>query len=433
MSKPDVVTFGCRLNSFESEIIRENADRAGLGDAVIFNTCAVTAEATRQARQAIRRIARERPDAKLIVTGCAAQVEPGRFQKMTEVSAVIGNHEKMKPAPWRDLFAPEGARVLVNDIMSVEETAGHMIEGLEGHTRAFIQVQNGCDHRCTFCIIPYGRGNSRSVPMGEVVDQVKLLVMNGYREVVLTGVDITSYGPDLPGGPSLGMLVERILKNVPDLERLRLSSIDSVEIDPLLEDLLMHEPRMMPHMHLSLQAGDNMILKRMKRRHSREDAIEFCTRMRAARPDMTFGADIIAGFPTETEEMFENSLKLVDDCRLSFLHVFPYSPREGTPAANMPQVDKATRKDRARRLREHGEAARDKMFAAMVDSAQNVLIEKQGKDGFIIGHTENFAPARIETGRARLGNNSGAMEGNIVKVLITGFEDGLLMGKLFDE
>ena len=333
MSKPDVVTFGCRLNSFESEIIRENADRAGLGDAVIFNTCAVTAEATRQARQAIRRIARERPDAKLIVTGCAAQVEPGRVQKMTEVSAVIGNHEKMKPAPWRDLFAPEGARVLVNDIMSVEETAGHMIEGLEGHTRAFIQVQNGCDHRCTFCIIPYGRGNSRSVPMGEVVDQVKLLVMNGYREVVLTGVDITSYGPDLPGGPSLGMLVERILKNVPDLERLRLSSIDSVEIDTLLEDLLMHEPRMMPHMHLSLQAGDNMILKRMKRRHSREDAIEFCTRMRAARPDMTFGADIIAGFPTETEEMFENSLKLVDDCRLSFLHVFPYSPREGTPAA----------------------------------------------------------------------------------------------------
>ncbi len=347
----EVVTFGCRLNAYESEVIRRNAEGAGLGagsgDAVVVNTCAVTGEAVRQARQAIRRLKRERPDTRILVTGCAAQTEPETFAQMGEVDRVIGNDEKMRPDAWaatRDYLA-RGAfgigdeeKIAVNDIMRVKETAPHLIDGIEGRARAVVQVQNGCDHRCTFCIIPYGRGNSRSVPMGEVVTQIRRLVENGYREVVLTGVDLTSYGGNLPGAPRLGTLVKQILKHVPDLERLRLSSIDSVEADRDLLDALASEARLMPHLHLSLQHGDDLILKRMKRRHSRGDAVAFCDEVRRLRPDVAFGGDIIAGFPTEDEAMFARSLDLVDDCGLTFLHVFPFSPRPGTPAARMPQV-----------------------------------------------------------------------------------------------
>ena len=359
----DVVTFGCRLNAYESEIIRRNADAAGLGDTVVVNTCAVTAEAVRQAKQTIRKIARERPDARIVVTGCAAQIEPDAFVELPNVGRVIGNEEKLDAKFWRAtrdvLDAPafgigREEKVAVNDIMSVKETAAHLIDGLEGRARAFVQVQNGCDHRCTFCIIPYGRGNSRSVPMGEVVAQVRRLCERGFREVVLTGVDLTSYGGNLPGAPKLGALVKQILKHVPELERLRLSSIDSVEADRDLIDAFANEPRLMPHLHLSLQAGDDMILKRMKRRHSRADAIAFCGELRRLRPDVVFGADIIAGFPTETEAMFARSLDLVDECGLTHLHVFPFSPRPGTPAAKMPQVARAVAKDRAKRLRDEG-------------------------------------------------------------------------------
>lgn len=339
MSGPDIITLGCRLNIAESEAIREMT--GGQDDLIVVNSCAVTAEAVRQTRQAIRRARRDRPDARIMVTGCAAQTEPDTFAAMPEVDAVIGNREKMAAATYQPPFGamPE---VRVADIMAVRDTAPHMASAFADHARAFLEVQNGCDHRCTFCIIPYGRGNSRSVPAGAVVEKAKELVSAGYREIVLTGVDVTSYGPDLPGSPSLGLLVERILTGVPDLPRLRLSSIDSVEIDDRLFDLIAHEPRMMPHLHLSLQAGDDMILKRMKRRHSRADAVRIVDRLLAARPDISIGADIIAGFPTEDEAMFENSLALVSDCRIVHGHIFPYSPRTGTPAARMPQVDRAT-------------------------------------------------------------------------------------------
>ncbi|MCB5174685.1 tRNA (N(6)-L-threonylcarbamoyladenosine(37)-C(2))-methylthiotransferase MtaB [Microvirga lenta] len=391
----EVVTFGCRLNITESETMQRHAESAGLGDVVIVNTCAVTAEATRQARQSIRRIARERPEARIVVTGCAAQVEPETFAAMPEVSKVLGNEEKMKPETWaavRDFGIAATEKVAVNDIMAVRETALHLIEGLRGHTRAFVQVQNGCDHRCTFCIIPYGRGNSRSVPMGAVVDQVRLLVEHGSREVVLTGVDITSYGADLPGAPRLGALVKAVLRHVPELERLRISSIDSVEADEDLLDAIANEKRLMPHLHLSLQAGDDMILKRMKRRHSRDDAIRFCDQVRRLRPDMVFGADIIAGFPTETEEMFSRSLDIVAECGLTHLHVFPFSPRPGTPAARMPQVSRDVVKDRARRLREKGEAALLRHLDAEVGATRNVLIELNR-----IGRTESFTPVRFSS------------------------------------
>jgi threonylcarbamoyladenosine tRNA methylthiotransferase MtaB len=351
----DVVTFGCRLNAYESEIIRKQAAADGLTDTVVFNTCAVTGEAVRQARQAIRKARRERPGAKLIVTGCAAQIDPMGFAAMDEVDLVLGNAEKSAAGAY--LPQPELGRVRVNDIMSVRETAGHLIDGLKDRARAYVEVQNGCDHRCTFCIIPYGRGNSRSAAAGEVVAQVRRLAAQGYREVVLTGVDVTSWGADLPGQPTLGQLVARILKLVPELPRLRLSSIDAAEIDPDLMRCLAEEPRLMPYLHLSLQAGDDMILKRMKRRHSRADALQLIENVRQIRQDTAFGADLIAGFPTETEAMFDNTLSMVETAGLSFLHVFPFSPRPGTPAARMPAVDRATVKARAARLRAAGDAA----------------------------------------------------------------------------
>jgi threonylcarbamoyladenosine tRNA methylthiotransferase MtaB len=396
----DVVTFGCRLNTYESEVMRREAEAAGLGGlaggAVIFNTCAVTGEAVRQARQAIRKARRENPAARIIVTGCAAQTDPDSFAGMDEVDLVLGNEEKLKAHNYRalpDFGVNDFEKARVNDIFSVRETAGHMVDAIEGRARAFVQVQNGCDHRCTFCIIPYGRGNSRSVPMGAVVEQVKRLVGNGYAEVVLTGVDMTSFGADLPGAPKLGRLVKTILRQVPDLRRLRLSSIDSIEADPELIEAIGGDRRLMPHLHLSLQAGDDMILKRMKRRHLREDSIRFCAEIRAIRPEIVFGADIIAGFPTETEAMFENSLKIVEECGLTHLHVFPFSPRKGTPAARMPQVDGAAIKARAARLRAAGAAAYRRHLDAQVGSTQEILVERPG-----LGRTEGFTLAAIDTG-----------------------------------
>jgi threonylcarbamoyladenosine tRNA methylthiotransferase MtaB len=392
----EVVTFGCRLNTYESEAMQRHAEAADLGETVIVNTCAVTAEATRQARQTIRRIAREKPEARIVVTGCAAQVEPQAFAAMPEVAQVVGNHEKMQAETWtalKDFGVGASERVVVDDIMAVRETALHLIDGMRGRTRAFVQVQNGCDHRCTFCIIPFGRGPSRSVPVGAVVDQVRRLVGNGYREVVLTGVDITSYGADLPGRPALGRLVQAILKHVPELERLRLSSLDAVEIDPALMEAIASEPRLMPHLHLSLQAGDDLILKRMKRRHLRDDAVRFCGEVQAARPDMVLGADIIAGFPTETEPMFENTLSAVDECGLTHLHVFPFSPRPGTPAARMPQVAREAVKERARRLRQKGEERLRLHLAEQVGREHRVLAESGTQ-----GRTEQFTP--VELGRA---------------------------------
>jgi len=367
MSSPRILTFGCRLNAYESEVMRGHAAAAGLNDTIIVNTCAVTAEAERQARQAIRRARRAHPDARIVVTGCAAQIAPERYAAMAEVDRVIGNEEKLKPESFDKSFLSEDLpRVLVNDIMAVTETAPQLIDGFAERTRAFVQVQQGCDHRCTFCIIPYGRGNSRSVPLGEVVRQVRALVEDGTAEVVLTGVDITSYGGDLPGRPRLGQMLRRLLSQVPDLRRLRLSSLDAIELDPDLTRLIAEEPRLMPHLHLSLQAGDDMILKRMKRRHSRSEAVDLCNELRELRPDIVFGADLIAGFPTETDAMFENSLKLVEDCGLTYLHVFPYSARKGTPAAKMPQVPGPVRKERAARLRAAGEAALDRFLDAQV-------------------------------------------------------------------
>jgi len=381
----DIITFGCRLNTYESEVIRRQAQAADLPDTVVFNTCAVTAEAVRQSRQAIRRLKRERPAARIVVTGCAAQTESASFADMPEVALVLGNGEKLSAEVWRAhrdvlVHAPFGIaaeeKVAVDDIMMVTQTAAHLIDGVEGHARAFVQVQNGCDHRCTFCIIPYGRGNSRSVPMGEVVAQVRTLCARGYREVVFTGVDLTSYGTNLPGVPKLGMLVKQILKHVPELERLRLSSIDSVEADPGLLDVFATDARLMPHLHLSLQAGDDLILKRMKRRHLRADAIAFCEKVRRLRPDVVFGGDIIAGFPTETEDMFARSLDLVDECGLTHLHVFPFSPRPGTPAERMPQLARDIVKDRARRLREKGEAA----LRRHLDAQVGATLEEMGRE-----------------------------------------------------
>jgi threonylcarbamoyladenosine tRNA methylthiotransferase MtaB len=381
----DVVTFGCRLNTYESEAIRREAAAAGVDDAVIINTCAVTAEAVRQARQGIRRLKRERPHQRVVVTGCAAQTEAGTFAAMAEVDRVVGNEEKFDARAWTS-----DDKIAVSDIMAVKTMRPHTIDSIEGRSRAFVQVQNGCDHRCTFCIIPYGRGNSRSLFVDDVVAQVGRLAGNGYREVVLTGVDITSYGADLPGAPRLGALVKRILRDVSELDRLRLSSIDSVEADADLLDAFANEPRLMPHVHLSLQSGDDLILKRMKRRHTRADAISFCERVRRLRPDVVFGADIIAGFPTETEAMFARSLDLVDGCGLTQLHVFPFSPRPGTPAARMPQVDRAVVKERARRLREKGEIALRDHLDREVGSHRRVLVESRA-----IGRTEQFVPVRL--------------------------------------
>jgi threonylcarbamoyladenosine tRNA methylthiotransferase MtaB len=410
----EVVTFGCRLNAYESEVIRRQAQGAGVDNTVVVNTCAVTAEAVRQSRQTIRKLKRERPDARIVVTGCAAQTEPATFAGMPEVALVLGNEEKVSAAAWRDqrnrlasfeLAAEE--KVVVNDIMAVTETAAHLVDGLEGRARAFVQVQNGCDHRCTFCIIPYGRGNSRSVPMGDVVAQVRRLCARGFREIVLTGVDLTSYGASLPGAPKLGTLVKQILKHVPELARLRLSSIDSVEADRDMLDAFAADERLMPHLHLSLQAGDDLILKRMKRRHLRRDAIAFCDQVRRLRPDVVFGGDIIAGFPTESEDMFARSLDLVDECGLTHLHVFPFSPRPGTPAARMPQVPRDIVKDRARRLREKGEAVLRAHLDAQVGRTRCVLVESPRQ-----GRTEHFTPVNLCDG----------VSGSIVPLVIKGHD-----------
>ena len=380
----EVVTFGCRLNAAESEVIRRNAESTGCSDTVVVNTCAVTAEAVRQARQTVRALRRERPQATIVVTGCAAQTEPQTFSAMSEADRVLGNVEKLSAAAW-DAVRPDTPKTMVGDVMAVKGAGAHLMETFANRTRAFVQVQNGCDHRCTFCIIPFGRGNSRSVPMGAVVDDVRRLVANDYREVVLTGVDITSYGADLPDTPKLGMLVKHILRHVPELKRLRLSSIDSVEADTDLLDALGSDERLMPHLHLSLQSGDDLILKRMKRRHARTDAIAFCAQVRRLRPDMVFGADMIAGFPTETEEMAQNSLDLVDECGLTHLHVFPFSPRPGTPAARMPQVARDVVKERARRLRERGARALTRHLDAEVGATRRVLTESHDA-----GRTEQF-------------------------------------------
>jgi len=389
MAEPTFITFGCRLNTYETEVMRQHAEAAGKANAIVFNTCAVTAEATRQARQAIRKARAENPDAEIIVTGCAAQAEPEMFAAMPEVSRVIGNEEKLKAESWRH---GANARVSVSDIMAVKTATPHLIDGLKERTRAFVQVQNGCDHRCTFCIIPFGRGNSRSLAPQDVVEQVRRLVASGYSEVVLTGVDLTSWGADLDGAPKLGQLSHRILKSVPELKRLRLSSIDSIEADPELMDVIAGEERVMPHIHLSLQSGDNMILKRMKRRHAREDSIAFCTELRERRPGIVFGADIIAGFPTETDEMFANSLALVDDCGLTYLHVFPFSARPGTPAERMPQLEKSIIKERAALLRQKGEARLDQFLASEIGATRQVLIETEA-----MGRTEHFAQVKFES------------------------------------
>jgi len=389
----DIITFGCRLNAYESEVMRAHADTAGLSEAVIVNTCAVTAEAVRQARQAIRKARRERPDAKIVVTGCAAQIDPGRFAAMDEVDHVIGNQEKLEAKTFVRFGLEDSERVVVNDIMSVRETAPHLIEGFGGRARAYVQIQNGCDHRCTFCVIPFGRGPSRSVPAGEVVAQVRRLAEKGYAEIVLTGVDITAYGKDLPGEMTLGRLVRSVLKLVPELPRLRLSSIDSVEADAALLAAIAEEERLMPHLHLSLQAGDDLTLKRMKRRHSRADSVRFCDAVRRLRPDMVFGADLIAGFPTETESMFANSLSLVDDCGLTFLHVFPYSAREETPAARMPQLHGSVIAGRARALREKGVAALKAHLEAAKGRRISVLMENE-----LNGRSADFTPVCLQTG-----------------------------------
>ncbi|MGH6877269.1 MAG: tRNA (N(6)-L-threonylcarbamoyladenosine(37)-C(2))-methylthiotransferase MtaB [Rhizomicrobium sp.] len=406
MTAPEVITFGCRINAYESEVVRARATEAGLKDAVIFNTCAVTGEAVRQSRQAIRSRRRNDPQTKIIVTGCAAQIDPQLYAAMPEVDLVLGNREKLDGASYRNFGIAAAERVRVNDILSVKETAAQFVDGFEGRARAFLQVQNGCNHRCTFCIIPYGRGNSRSVPMGGVIEEARRLVARGYAEIVLTGVDLTAYGADLPGAPSLGTLVRKLLRMIPGLTRLRLSSVDSIEADPELMRAIAHEERLMPHFHLSAQSGDDMILKRMKRRHSRRHTIAFCEEVRRLRPEAAFGADLIAGFPTETEAMFANSLKLVEDADLTFLHVFPFSPRKGTPAARMPQLPRTVVKERAARLRTKGAEQLRSRLEALVGTRQSILVEDQRR-----GRTECYASAELDRPAAT---------GELLKVRVAG-------------
>ena len=411
----EVLTFGCRLNAFESEVMRRHVEAAGLGNAIIVNTCAVTSESERQSRQAIRRARRENPDAVIVVTGCAAQVNAARFAAMPEVDHVIGNTEKMKAETFTDLARGRmEARVVVNDIMSVRDTATHLVEGFEGRARAFVEVQQGCDHRCTFCIIPYGRGPSRSALPADIIAQTQALVAGGYNELVLTGVDLTAWGADLAGAPVLGDLVRRILLEVPDLRRLRLSSIDVAEVDDELFRLITDEPRLMPHLHLSLQAGDDMILKRMKRRHSRGQAIDFCARVRAARPDVVFGADLIAGFPTETDAMFENTLRMIDEAGLTWLHVFPYSARPGTPAAKIPGLPGDIVRGRARALRTAGEASRNAFLESCIGGIEDALVEQPG-----LGRTARYAHVTLP---------DDAATGSVLRVRITNAADGRLAG-----
>jgi threonylcarbamoyladenosine tRNA methylthiotransferase MtaB len=412
----EVVTFGCRLNAFESQVIARQAEVAGLADTIVFNSCAVTNEAVAQARQSIRKLKRERPGVRIVVTGCAAQTQPQMFAEMSEVDRVIGNDDKLRAQPWREAQAAfqfgRGEKIAVSDIMTVRQMAPHLTDGfVAGVPRAFVQVQNGCDHRCTFCTIPFGRGNSRSVPAGSVLDQVRALVERGHVEIVLTGVDVTSYGGDLPGTPKLGFLIRQILRHIPDLKRLRLSSLDSVEVDSDLLDVLANDARLMPHLHLSLQSGDDLILKRMKRRHTRAEAVAFCAEVKRLRPDIALGADIIAGFPTETEEMFARSLDLLSECDLTFLHVFPYSPRPGTPAARMPQVANVAITERARRLRAAGEAALHRRLASEVGAVRDVLIENARR-----GRTQHYLPVALCGGRA----------GEVHRFVITGHDGGQL-------
>jgi threonylcarbamoyladenosine tRNA methylthiotransferase MtaB len=443
VSGPEVITLGCRLNAAESEAMRALA--AGEEDLVIVNSCAVTNEAVRQTRQAIRRAKRARPGARVVVTGCAAQIEPETFAAMPEVAWVVGNAEKFALSSFQRRLEPPGVKgsetvlagapafagATVSDIFAVRKTAPHLVAGFAGRARAFVEVQNGCDHRCTFCIIPYGRGNSRSVPAGLVVERVKALAGQGFREVVLTGVDVTSYGPDLPGSPTLGKLIERILRHVPELPRLRLSSLDCIEIDERLEDIIAHEPRFMPHLHMSFQAGDDMVLKRMKRRHSRAEAVATVARLKAKRSGLAIGADLIAGFPTETDEMHEGSLALVEDCDIVMGHIFPFSAKRGTPAARMPKVAPAVVKDRARRLREACGARRAAWLEGLVGTAQRVLIEKDGR-----GHAENFAPVHIRrpsegwdpSENPHRGPSLRWGDGQIVEVRIAAVEDDSLVG-----
>jgi threonylcarbamoyladenosine tRNA methylthiotransferase MtaB len=425
MAEAKLITLGCRLNTFESEVMRGHATAAGLADAIIVNTCAVTAEAERQARQAIRKAKRENPRAKIIVTGCAAQIAPEKFAALPEVDHVLGNSEKLEAKSFQRIAdGGVNARVEVSDIMLVKETAAHLISGFAERSRAFVEIQQGCDHRCTFCIIPFGRGNNRSVPVGEVVARARRLVENGFREIVLTGVDITGYGADLPGVPKLGQLVRRLLALVPELERLRLSSLDVIEVDDELLRLIAEEPRLMPHLHLSLQAGDDMVLKRMKRRHLRADAVKFAEDVRRLRPDVVFGADLIAGFPTEDEAMFRNSLALVEDCGLTFLHVFPYSARSGTPAAKMPQVLGNVRKERAARLRAAGQGAMQRYFADRIGSPVSVLIER-AEDGVGFGHSEHFAPVCLKSDRMR----SAAAIGTVITGRVAGHTEDHLVAE----
>ncbi len=407
---PEVITLGCRLNAFESEVMRDHAKAAGLSNTVIFNTCAVTSEAEREARSQIRKLKRNRPDTRIIVSGCAAQIAPEKFNDMPEVDLVLGNEEKLKLESY--LPAESKEKIQVSDIMQATEIAGHLISGFESHSRAFVQVQQGCDHRCTFCIIPYGRGNSRSVPIGHIVEQINQLVAEGYSEAVLTGVDISSYGGDLPGQPSLGQMMRRLLALAPGLKRLRLSSLDPAVIDEELMDLIATEPRLMPHLHLSVQAGSDLILKRMKRRHNRQDVIDLTTRIRTLRPDVIFGADLITGFPTETDALFEDTMRLVDEAGLTYLHVFPYSPRPETPAANMPQVESKIRKSRAATLRQKGTLAKAAYFQKLNGQTAKILVEREGR-----GYTETYAPVRL---------NITHQQGAIVSALITSTSaDGL--------
>ena len=414
MKQPEIITFGCRLNTYETEIIRKLVNNANLKNTIVINTCAVTAEAERQARQSIRKARRKNPQSTIVVTGCAAQINPKQFAEMDEVNLVIGNEEKLQSYTWEQIEKGEktGSNVRVNDIMSIQQTAGHLIDGFYGRSRGFVQIQQGCDHRCTFCIIPFGRGSSRSVPVGTIIRQVKSLVDQGYMEIVLTGVDLTDFGKTLPGKPSLGNLVARLLKNIPSLPRLRLSSLDPIEIDNELFRLIASQKRLLPYFHLSLQSGDNMILKRMKRRHSREDSINICKQIRRERPDATFGADIIAGFPTETEEMFNNTITLIEECDLTHLHVFPYSEREGTPAARMPKVPVEIRRQRASILREVGKKRLQTSMKNRIGKKTTVVVEKNNfgrcESYFNVKLSRNFKP------------------GTLVSCLITSIDDEFL-------